>query len=162
MSITQYTFHHFTISFTTSFVFYFLLCVCSTKLSLYKHCMRDPLFLILYWFGECWCYTPLRCEHMEHGLGMGSWHNVVPVWSVSHEGHKWGMGYVTWWASRCHYLTLMSHDGRDYLAHSLGKGLSLIGCSLGVNYVIWSLDTQPMVGQSECRCGNDCISCWST
>ena len=32
-------------------------------------------------------------------------------------------------------MALTSSNGRDYLAHSLGKGLSLNGCSLGMDYV---------------------------
>ena len=38
-------------------------------------------------------------DHLTCGLGMGSW-NIVFVWSVSRDGHRWDMGYVTWWASR--------------------------------------------------------------
>ena len=37
-------------------------------------------------------------DHLACGLGMGSWH-IVFVWFVSRDGHRWDMGYVTWWAS---------------------------------------------------------------
>ena len=54
-------------------------------------------------------------DHLTYGLGMGRWH-VGCAWSVSHDGHKQDMGYVTWWASKGDHLEFMSHDECGYLA----------------------------------------------
>ena len=64
----------------------------------------------------------LSYDRLANGLSMGSWH-VVFTWSVSHDGHRRDMDYITWWASRCDHLAFVSHDGCDYLAHNLGKEL---------------------------------------
>ena len=48
--------------------------------------------------------------HLAYGLGMGSWH-VGHAWSMSNDGHRWDVGYVTWWASQGDHLEFMSHDG---------------------------------------------------
>ena len=40
-----------------------------------------------------------RGDHLAFGLGIDSWH-VVWAWSLSHDKHRWDLGYVTWWASR--------------------------------------------------------------
>ena len=62
---------------------------------------------------------------------------VCCIATMSHGGHKLGMGHVTGLALTYDYLACgldlggwhvvlawaMPHDGRDYLAHDLGKGL---------------------------------------
>ena len=68
-------------------------------------------------------------NHLTYGLGMGSWH-VGCAWSMSHDGHRQDMGYVTLWESRGDHLALMSHNGCGYLVQSLGQD----GRSLGTNY----------------------------
>ena len=43
-------------------------------------------------------FCSLLYDHFAYGLRMGSWY-VVCAWSVSHYGHRWDMGCVTWWVS---------------------------------------------------------------
>ena len=93
------------------------------------------------------------CDHLAYGMGMRSWH-VGCAWSVSHDGHKRDMGYVTRWASRGEHLAFMSHGGCGYQAQRLGQD----GRSLGMDYVIWLLGMWAMFGQLECIQGIDCVT----
>ena len=62
--------------------------------------------MIIWHVGWTWA---LRCDHLAYRLDMGSWH-VVYAWSVSDDGHRPDMGYVTWWVLRCDHLAFrMGH-----------------------------------------------------
>ena len=80
-------------------------------------------------------------DPLAYGLGMGSWH-VHCARSVSHDGRRRDMGYVTSWALRGDHLAFMSHDGCGYPVLSLGQD----GCSMDYVMVTWHVGYAWAVG----------------